>query len=594
MAERVEVTPEGGAPGEAGTGAAVPPADAPPAHAREAMREARERLREKRGLVERVFLAIDNPVLRRELLTALRSNKAFILQFIFLFVLGAVVRLAWPEEEISTRSERARTLFRIFGQGQLVLLSVLSPAFSASAMTMEKEKRAIDLLMTSPIKPGTILMGKYLSSVLYLFLLVFSTIPIVSVCMWLPGIDPYQIAGLYVLLMSVAASFGMIGLTCSTFFHRSQISLSITYLVVLPLAVILLVFSRAFDGFFVLGAAIWPSGLLLFATFVMYQACLKRLRQPFDPVFKAAEEEDISTQTGLVLVRDRFPDNLLAPPKDDALLPDRGNPIYQKEIRSEIFGRGTLFLRLIIQISMFLSVVFLTFLYLKKEYVFVDYLVVFTMLVAPAFACNTFTQERERGTLELLLTTLIHPHQVVSGKFLACFRLSLFLTALVGVTLLFYLLVGGNAPNTTGLSALAGRVGFFGIYLLILGGTIVFETALGMFFSLVCRSTLQSMIMTYSVILLFFGVPMAVKALLYLTMPAERLPEESIAWACFTSPFEAIYSVTWKQVGSSMELRKPTMIWPAYLGFALTMSGILMGYIYGTFERWATKVNRPQ
>jgi len=30
------------------------------------------------------------------------------------------------------------------------------------------------------------------------------------------------------------------------------------------------------------------------------------------------------------------------------MLPDGVNPIYQKEIRSEIFGRGTLFLRLII------------------------------------------------------------------------------------------------------------------------------------------------------------------------------------------------------------------------------------------------------
>ncbi|MCZ7643943.1 MAG: ABC transporter permease subunit [Planctomycetota bacterium] len=586
MAERIEVTPLEPAPGA--------PQPESPAHERRALREARRGgLREKRGIVEKVFLAFDNPVLRRELLTALRSNKAFILHFIFLFVLGAVVHLAWPEEDISTRSEKARTLFRIFGQGQLVLLSVLSPAFSASAMTMEKEKRALDLLLTSPIEPGTILMGKYLSSVLYLILLVFSTIPIVSVCMWLPGLDTDQIAGLYTLLVSVAISFGMIGLTCSTFFARSQVSLSITYLIVLPLALVLLVFSYTFDAFFTLNVAVWPAGLMLLAAFVMYQACLKRLRQPFDPVFKAAEEEDISTQTGLVLVRDRFPDNLLAPPKDGALLPDSSNPMYQKEIRSEIFGRGTLFLRLIIQISMFLSVVFLTFLYLKKEHVFVDYLVVFTMLVAPAFACNTFTQERERGTLDLLLTTLLRPHHVVSGKFLACARLSVFLTALVGVTLLFYLLVGGNSPNVSGLAGFGERALYFGVYLTILLATIVFETALGMFFSLISRSTLQSMIMTYSVILLFFGVPMAVKALLYLTMPSERLPEESIAWACFTSPFEAVGSVTWKTIGTTVT-KKPTTIWPAYLGFAATMSAILLGYVYASFERWATKTARAQ
>ncbi len=321
----------------------------------------------------------------------------------------------------------------------------MSPAFSASAMTIEKERRCLDLLLTSPIRPGTILMGKYMSSVVYLFLLVLSTAPVITVVMWLGGTSPTDIAGLYVLLLSVAATFGMIGLTCSVFFHRSQTSLAITYMIVLPLALILFVCTMVWDGFFLLGSAVWPAGLLIAMTWVMYQSCLTRIRQPFDPVFKAAEEEDVATQTGLVLVRDRFPDNLLAPANANELLPDKVNPMYQKEIRSEIFGRGTLFLRLIIQISMFLSVVFLTFLFLGMEYIFVDFLVIFTMLVAPAFACNTFTQERERGTLDLLLTTLIRPGQVVIGKFLSCLRLSIFLTGLVGVTLGFYLFI--NASN---------------------------------------------------------------------------------------------------------------------------------------------------
>ena len=547
--------------------------------------------KEKLGFVDAFFLAVENPVLRRELLTDLRSNKAFVLHFIFLFVLTVVVYLAWPLDVIATRSERARQLFSIFGQGQLVLLSVMAPAFSASALALEKEKRTIDLLLTSPIRPHTILLGKYFNSVLYLFLLVLSTAPMVSVCVWLPGMDAFEAAGLYVLLISVAACFGMIGLTCSTFFHRTQASLSITYLVVLPLAMVLLVFANVFDQFFVLSVAIWPSGLLLAATLVMYQACLKRLREPFDPVFKAAEEEDISTQTGLVLVRDRFPDNLLAPARDDEPLPDGGNPVFQKELRCEIFGRGTLFLRLIIQISMFMSVVFLTFLYLKKEYIFVDYLVVFSMLVAPAFASNAFTQERERGTMDLLLTTLITPAQVITAKLLSCCRLSLFLTGLVGITLLFYLLVGGPASEGTDQGGILWRVVFLSIYLLILGVTILFETALGMFCSLICRSTLQSMILTYSTVLVVFGVPIAAQALL-LTFAA-GMDRESIAWACFVSPFQAVYSVTPKPMGAAQGFQAPAAVWPAYVAFALAVSGVLLGYIYASFKRWCAEGHKP-
>ncbi|HYG76855.1 MAG TPA: ABC transporter permease subunit [Planctomycetota bacterium] len=535
------------------------------------------------SFADRVFLAIENPVLRRELLTALRSNKAFILHFLFLLALGTVVYVAWPNELISTSSEKARILFRTFGKGQLVLISILAPAFSASAMTIEKEKRCLDLLLTSPINPGTILMGKYMSSVLYLFLLVLSTAPLVSVILWLPGLGPEEVAGLYVLLISVSAAFGMIGLTCSTYFHRSQSSLAITYMIVLPLSLILFAFAQGFDGFFIINTSIWPSAMLLIASVVMYRSCHARLRQPFDPVFKAAEEEDVSTQTGLVLVRDRFPDNLLAPPKDDELLPDGINPIYQKEIRSEILGRGTLFLRLIIQISMFLSVVFLTFLYLGKEHIFVYYLILFTMLVAPAFACNTFTQERERGTLDLLLTTLIKPSQIITGKFLACMRLSLFLTGLVGVTMCFYLFVGRDEPMQ--------RVIYLGVYILLILTTIVFETSLAMFFSLTFRSTIQSMITTYTVLLVLFALPVAAEELIG---AYTKLQRQDLFFLLFISPFEAAYSVSTKTVGQSELRQHGVMLWPAFTALYAGLSFLLMGYVYTSFERKALESTRVQ
>jgi ABC-type transport system involved in multi-copper enzyme maturation permease subunit len=533
---------------------------------------------------DRIFLAIENPVLRRELLTALRSNKAFILHFFFLVALGAVVYLVWPSDsaQVVSNDTITRKLFHVFGESQLVLVSILAPAFSASAMTIEKERRCMDLLLTSPIRPGTILMGKYLSSVLYLFLLVVSTAPLVSVILWLPGLGPADVIGLYVLLIAVAACFGMIGLTCSVFFHRSQSSLAITYMIVLPLSMLLLVFALSFDGFFLIESAIWPAGLLAVSTIAMYRACHARLRRPFDPVFKAAEEEDVATQTGLVLVQDRFPDNLLAPPRNSELLPDGVNPIYQKEIRSEIFGRGTLFLRLIIQISMFLSVVFLTFLYLGKEYVFVDYLILFTMLVAPAFACNTFTQERERGTLDLLLTTLIRPSQIISGKFLSCLRLSIFLTGLVGVTMCFYLFVGSDPP--------LARIGNLFIYLMIMLVTIVFEISLAMFFSLAFRSTVQSMIGTYSILLLLFGTPVAAYELLYYVL---KMQAREVQYFLFFSPFEAIYSVSTHTLGSSgTQIESFPSLWPPFLIAYTLFSLLLMGYVFSAFERQSLESTR--
>jgi hypothetical protein len=193
--------------------------------------------------------------------------------------------------------------------------------------------------------------------------------------------------------------------------------------------------------------------------------------------------------------------------------------------------------------------------------------------------------------MDLLLTTLVTPAQVITAKLFSCCRLSMFLTGLVGITLLFYLLVGGPTTDGAPKTGFPWRVAFLSIYLLILGVTILFETALGMFCSLVCRTTLQSMILTYSTVLVIFGVPIAAQALL-LTF-ASGMEEQTIAWACFISPFQAVYSVTPKTIGAAQSFQAPAAVWPAYVGFAATVSAILLGYIYASFSRWSAEGHKP-
>ena len=67
--------------------------------------------------------------------------------------------------------------------------------------------------------------------------------------------------------------------------------------------------------------------------------------------------------------RDQFPDRLFAPPKRTGLLPDGANPVYDKEMRAEIFSQGTLMLRVVIQVSMFLAIPLMAWcLYLRPQH----------------------------------------------------------------------------------------------------------------------------------------------------------------------------------------------------------------------------------
>ena len=123
---------------------------------------------------------------------------------------------------------------------------------------------------------------------------------------------------------------------------------------------------------------------------------------------------------------------------------DHLNPVYDKEMRSELFGQGTLMLRLVIQLSMFLALPLMAVcLYMWPQLApwYTSYVVLFNMLVGPVFSAGSVTSERERQTLELLLTHHVSPWQILWGKLLSGLRISSVLTGfLVWPILLAWLL----------------------------------------------------------------------------------------------------------------------------------------------------------
>ena len=91
----------------------------------------------------------------------------------------------------------------------------------------------------------------------------------------------------------------------------------------------------------------------------MWRNACRRLLYPPDLGSEGKEVVDLETEAreavGLYIKRDEFPDRLFAPPKRTTFMEEGTNPIYDKEMRSEIFSQGTLMLRLVIQISMLLA-----------------------------------------------------------------------------------------------------------------------------------------------------------------------------------------------------------------------------------------------
>ncbi|MGB1815681.1 MAG: ABC transporter permease, partial [Rubripirellula sp.] len=95
----------------------------------------------------------ENPVLQRELLVNLRTNRAFVLLAAYQLLLSGVVLLAWPTDtvlDLTTNPQSAKQLVDLFFLGQYVIASLMAPSFAAGAITGEKERLTYEMLLASP------------------------------------------------------------------------------------------------------------------------------------------------------------------------------------------------------------------------------------------------------------------------------------------------------------------------------------------------------------------------------------------------------------------------------------------------------------
>ncbi|MFK8112047.1 MAG: ABC transporter permease subunit [Rubripirellula sp.] len=489
---------------------------------------------------------VENPVLQRELLVNLRTNRAFLLLAVYQLLLAAVVLVAWPADErldLTTNPPSAQKLVNLFFLGQYVIASLMAPSFAAGAITGEKERRTYEMLLASPMRPGAIVLGKMVASLTHLGMLILASLPIIVLCLPLGGVSVYEVLAAYLGLIVSVILFGAIGVFCSSYFSRTSSSLVVSYLCILPLVMLAVMFWGAFEGDGILRlkvAVLVLPAFVLSAVILMCAAAAGRMLYPPDVGSEGKEvidlEKEAEEAVGLVIQPDQFPDRLFAPPKKQELMPDGANPVYDKEIHSEVFSQGTLMLRLVIQISMLLAIPLMgVFLFWQIERCawFSVYVIVFNMLVGPVFLAGSMTSERERQTLDLLLTTTLTPWQILSGKFVVGFRISAVLTSF-----LLWPLLLGTALNSSFWTNWMGVLAMFAIVLMVC----LVNAVVALMCSLFTRKTSIALLSTYVALLLLYVAPPALISLMQILDFAPDMISQ-FSWAGISSPFSALFSI---------------------------------------------------
>lgn len=536
----------------------------------------------------------ENPVLQRELLVNLRMPRGFVLLFLYQALLAIVVYFAWPQDthlDLTQQDSDAKKLVDMFFVGQYILASMMAPSFAAGTITGEKERKTYEMLLASPLRPTAIVFGKMVASLTHLAVLVFASLPIIMLCLPLGGVSLYEVLAAYLGLIVSVITFGAISVACSSFFKRTAAALVVSYLLILPLAmfgVLAWLWLSEFAAFrLLLTVTVLPivAGAICL---VLLANTASRLLHPPDVGSEGQEVVDLEVEAqeavGLVIQRDQFPDKLFAPAKRDDLLEDGANPVYDKEIRSEIFSQGTLMLRLVIQVSMVLAIPLMAvclYIWSHNAAWYISYVVLFNVLVGPVFSAGSVTSERERETLDLLLTTTITPLQILWGKLIAGLRVSSVLTMfLLWPVLLACLMVSQYWPNLHAVAA------YLGIVLL----TCLTTAMIALFCSVIFRKSSTSLMVSYLIIIVLFCVPLAISffaTAFYAGHPAT----EWVEWTGVTSPFAAARAIPLDMdyIGSEKDI-VPAGNWllvGVYAIFTTTLNLALLGTMMQLFNvRW--------
>ena len=138
----------------------------------------------------------------------------------------------WNGVPISLREKAhfAGTFFNTFMLVQFLVVVVVTPAYTATAIAEEKEKRTLEFLLATDLSDREIVLGMMASRLANLILLVLTGLPILSLFEFLGGVDPNLVLAGFVTTGMTVLSLGSMSILISVLARSALGALIQSYL----------------------------------------------------------------------------------------------------------------------------------------------------------------------------------------------------------------------------------------------------------------------------------------------------------------------------------------------------------------------------
>jgi ABC-type transport system involved in multi-copper enzyme maturation permease subunit len=182
------------------------------------------------------FSLFELPLLRRELLEASHKRRTYALRAI-IAIIHVVGFLLYYFSVYSRRG----SIRQFSGEGvaaveiqvliDLVAIVLLLPAMACSAISGEREKQTLGLLLISRIGPFALVIEKLLSRLLPMTTLLLITVPMLGVAFLLGGVELGNVLMILCLLLTAAIQVAAVAILCSSILNSALDAFWATYIV---------------------------------------------------------------------------------------------------------------------------------------------------------------------------------------------------------------------------------------------------------------------------------------------------------------------------------------------------------------------------
>jgi ABC-type transport system involved in multi-copper enzyme maturation permease subunit len=192
----------------------------------------------------------------------MRGGRAFILVTVYLVMLSAMLSLVYFLFVSSNssmggpdaRQALGKAVFATVVLMEMILVCFIAPALTAGAISVERERQTYELLRTTLLPARSLVLGKLVSALSFLLLLLFAAFPLQSLATLFGGVAWEEVLISTLMLVVTALTYSIMGLFFSSFIRRTLASTVLAYaaaiLIVFGIPLILLITISMFGSFY--------------------------------------------------------------------------------------------------------------------------------------------------------------------------------------------------------------------------------------------------------------------------------------------------------------------------------------------------------